>query len=306
MGSKLTISARLLASFSVMMALMLGLSFASFHSVSNSEALVAKLVDSSAQKIALGKEIDVKFKEMLASQRGLYIAGFRKDLSKIEESKRLFEDNARNVSKAIDAIKPLLSSTQSKKLVAEIESQQGFIESHFPKIYQLCAAGDASAAYDLATEKMLPAYDKAGRSLDEFTVLLGQQMAEDRKSAEAEASFNRILATTLSILGLAIGGLVIWIVRDIATSLRQAIMELSEGAGQVASAAGQIASSSQSLAQGSSEQAASLEETSASTEEINSMARKNAENSQAAAGLVALTQKKSERPTIRWMQWWWP
>jgi methyl-accepting chemotaxis protein/methyl-accepting chemotaxis protein-1 (serine sensor receptor) len=289
-----------------MMALMLGLSFASFHSVSNSEALVAKLVDSSAQKIALGKEIDVKFKEMLASQRGLYIAGFRKDLSKIEESKRLFEDNARNVSKAIDAIKPLLSSTQSKKLVAEIESQQGFIESHFPKIYQLCAAGDASAAYDLATEKMLPAYDKAGRSLDEFTVLLGQQMAEDRKSAEAEASFNRILATTLSILGLAIGGLVIWIVRDIATSLRQAIMELSEGAGQVASAAGQIASSSQSLAQGSSEQAASLEETSASTEEINSMARKNAENSQAAAGLVALTQKKSERPTIRWMQWWWP
>ncbi len=68
--------------------------------------------------------------------------------------------------------------------------------------------------------------------------------------------------------------------------------ELGEGAGQVASAAGQISSSSQSLAQGASQQAASLEETSASSEEINSMARKNAENSQSANGLVTQSQQK--------------
>jgi methyl-accepting chemotaxis protein/methyl-accepting chemotaxis protein-1 (serine sensor receptor) len=74
--------------------------------------------------------------------------------------------------------------------------------------------------------------------------------------------------------------------------LRLAVSELSEGAGQVASAAGQISSSSQSLAQGASEQAASLEETSASSEEINSMARKNAENSQAANSLVTQSQQK--------------
>jgi methyl-accepting chemotaxis protein/methyl-accepting chemotaxis protein-1 (serine sensor receptor) len=60
----------------------------------------------------------------------------------------------------------------------------------------------------------------------------------------------------------------------------------------VASAAGQISSSSQSLAQGASEQAASLEETSAASEEINSMARKNAENSQAANALVTESQRK--------------
>jgi methyl-accepting chemotaxis protein/methyl-accepting chemotaxis protein-1 (serine sensor receptor) len=83
-----------------------------------------------------------------------------------------------------------------------------------------------------------------------------------------------------------------FIIAGINRALRQAIGELSEGAGQVASAAGQISSSSQSLAQGSSEQAASLEETSASSEEINSMARKNSENSQAANGLVTQSQQK--------------
>jgi len=53
-----------------------------------------------------------------------------------------------------------------------------------------------------------------------------------------------------------------------------------------------ITQSSQSLAQGSSEQAASIEETSASTEEINSMARRNSENSSSAAGLATQSQQK--------------
>ncbi|HEX8984913.1 MAG TPA: methyl-accepting chemotaxis protein, partial [Bryobacteraceae bacterium] len=70
------------------------------------------------------------------------------------------------------------------------------------------------------------------------------------------------------------------------------VTELSAGAEQTAGAASQVASSSQALAQGSSEQAASLEETSASTEEINSMARKNTDNSIVAADLVAQSQQK--------------
>jgi methyl-accepting chemotaxis protein/methyl-accepting chemotaxis protein-1 (serine sensor receptor) len=53
-----------------------------------------------------------------------------------------------------------------------------------------------------------------------------------------------------------------------------------------------VPSSSQSLAQGASEQAASLEETSASSEEINSMARKNTDNSRSTAELLARSQEK--------------
>jgi methyl-accepting chemotaxis protein/methyl-accepting chemotaxis protein-1 (serine sensor receptor) len=68
--------------------------------------------------------------------------------------------------------------------------------------------------------------------------------------------------------------------------------EIAESSSQVSNAATQVASSSQSLAQGASEQAASLEETSASTEELTSMTRKNAENSQAVARLMAETETK--------------
>jgi len=97
----------------------------------------------------------------------------------------------------------------------------------------------------------------------------------------------------LMACSLAVGsGMSWWLIRGINRSLRQTVTGLSETAAQVASAAAELSSASQGLAQGASEQAASLEETSASSEEINSMARRNSQNSQGAAGLVIASEEK--------------
>ena len=92
------------------------------------------------------------------------------------------------------------------------------------------------------------------------------------KSASQEINFG------LVGLSLAVGGVVVWFVREININLRRGRRHggRRRAGGQ---RGGQVSSSSQSLAQGASEQAASLEETSASSEEINSMARRNTENS---------------------------
>ena len=82
------------------------------------------------------------------------------------------------------------------------------------------------------------------------------------------------------------GALALFVLAALKSQLGGLLAEISQGAEQVASAASQISTASQSLAQGTAQQASSLEETSASTEEINSMARRNTENSQAAAALV--------------------
>jgi len=100
------------------------------------------------------------------------------------------------------------------------------------------------------------------------------------------------IALVLIGMCLAVGAVVMWVVRDISATLRRVALELGQGADEIASAASQVSSSSQSLAQGSSEQAASLQETSASSEEINSMARKNSENTRGAAALVTQSQQK--------------
>ena len=112
---------------------------------------------------------------------------------------------------------------------------------------------------------------------------------------ESQQSYRRtvwLLWCTLGLSMLAGAGFSFVVIRSTNRMLMQVADELSEGAQQTASAASQVSSLSQALAQGSSEQAASLEETSASSEEINSMARKNTENSLGAASLVTQSQQK--------------
>ena len=141
-------------------------------------------------------------------------------------------------------------------------------------------------------EKFTPLLTTTKEQVAQAEQKQGEEMATVVKGTVAQVTTGRWVTIFMVVLSLGVGIIIVLVVRQINSSLRKMISELSEGAEQVASAAGQISSSSQSLAQGSSEQAASLEETSASSEEINSMARKNAENSQSADGLVTQSQQK--------------
>jgi methyl-accepting chemotaxis protein/methyl-accepting chemotaxis protein-1 (serine sensor receptor) len=127
----------------------------------------------------------------------------------------------------------------------------------------------------------------------------------DRKQATANAaeatsagSAARAWCWVILLASICIGsGLSFFIVRSVNRELRGAVEHVSSGAEQVAGAAGQVASSSQALSQGASQQAASLEETSATGEEISAMARKNTENSKAAAQLVTQSGAKFAETT---------
>jgi len=119
----------------------------------------------------------------------------------------------------------------------------------------------------------------------EFNRRLGKTEAAEAESTHTTVEWITWLVLAISLLGGT--ALAFYIVQGVNRALLQAVSELAEGAQQVGSAASQVATSSQALAQGSSQQAASLEETSASAEEITSMTRKNAENSQSAAAVMA-------------------
>jgi len=137
------------------------------------------------------------------------------------------------------------------------------------------------------------------RSMEELDVVL--EAAVDLINAEANLNTETVMSAAESAVAwvwiiLAVsavgGGTVAYLViRGTNRVLIRTTSELSESAGQLTAAASQVSASSQSLAQGSSEQAASLEETAASTEEINSMARRNGENSRAVADMLAKSEQ---------------
>jgi methyl-accepting chemotaxis protein/methyl-accepting chemotaxis protein-1 (serine sensor receptor) len=155
--------------------------------------------------------------------------------------------------------------------------------------------GDNATAYKKYDNESIKAgIYKAARNaiqaLSEHNRKSGARCSADAAAAGARA---RWLIWSLLVACFSTGSVLLYvIVHGINRALQVSVSELSEGAAQVARAASQVAVASQSLAQGSAEQAASLEETSASTEEINSLVRRNTENSGNSADLFAKSHQR--------------
>jgi methyl-accepting chemotaxis protein/methyl-accepting chemotaxis protein-1 (serine sensor receptor) len=128
-------------------------------------------------------------------------------------------------------------------------------------------------------------------TISRLTATLNTSQSEETRAACAEGYW---WTSAMLVVSVLIGAIVIVIVRGINHELLRTAVSLSEGAEQIASAATQVSSSSQSLALGASEQAAAIQDTSASTEQINSMARRNTENSNSTAAMVSDSQLRFE------------
>lgn len=131
---------------------------------------------------------------------------------------------------------------------------------------------------------------KAAGDLNQQCAARAQQTSQEYAGGLGSGALWVIGASIAFVLGgLLVGAL---LKREIERALRRAVDDLATAARHMSIVSCQVASASQSLARGASEQAASLEETSACVEEINSMARRNGENSQSAAGLVTVSEQK--------------
>ncbi len=215
------------------------------------------------------------------------------DAADKEKSEQKVEANKQTILKNLQEYEPTISSAQDRAQFDKLKLDLQQYMDALPGVLALSEAGKNEEAHAKYLAEADPPCNAAKVLLeDEFN--FNKKNGED-DAALSEQTYSRtlwLLVITLTICSLGGAALAFVVIRGMNNTLRKAVSELSEGAGQVASAASQISSSSQTLAQGASEQAASLEETSASSEEINSMARKNAENSQAANGLVTQSQQK--------------
>lgn len=181
-------------------------------------------------------------------------------------------------------------------------------------------------------QSALPAAQKNYLSANEALLAMLRQMAEGQpapapadftaagEKARAEALRFWVTASTeldqllLRRIGhhqqarlfslLAIGAVVILsslvvflLIRSTNRALEHIAETLTETSGQVSAASGQVTTASQALADGVSGQASSLEETAASIEEINSQAKRNGENAEAARTLAADTRSATEHGT---------
>jgi len=234
--------------------------------------------------------------EMLGLERAMALHAIFDQKEEVERYKQQFQQ----VSHAMDGYLRRLSgesvSPESRaRLETLMRAQTAWKASH-AELLNFLSAQKVDLAENLLKDRIAPAAEKMQTLAGERSETAARSIETARQAAEMKSDVN---AAFLIGLCLTIGGAVLIQVRSTTRKLQSISADLAEAAGQVANAADQVSSSSRSLAEGATEQAASLEETSASSEEIRSMSRKNAQDSQSAAGLVTQSQQKFGETNIK-------
>lgn len=292
MLAQMTIVKKLGVSLGLLVLLTIGLGYVSWRAVTNLSMELDTAIHKTAVKVDLIASVGKRLNEVAAADRGIMLGYMNKDDDFVERNREKMDAARKSIDEQMNEIRPLLVTAQGKALMDGMDQDLSSFDPLVKHYLELGEKGQFTEAQKLVDEKMTPVVTAMEERSTALLKVNRDLLAESQQRADALSIASRWTVAVAMMFVLGISIVVVFVLRMVNASLRAAINELSEGAGQVASAANQISSSSQALAQGASEQAASLEETSASSEEINSMARKNAENSQAANGLVTQSQQK--------------
>lgn len=294
MASQMTIGKKLFGSFGASLALTLVVGGTALWLISSLGASLNKIANVTARKQFLAAEIDGSQSDMLAAERGILLMTLTKEPALVAKYSQDFQQAASEMKANLDAMSPLIETENGHRIFSTLQARYETAIRFHQDFFQLVTSGRDAEGGAFLKDKIIPNLDELAEQAAAERQAASELMTTGLKDSDAKQTLGNWITIMMLLVSLAIGWVILLVVRHINTSLRTAISNLSEGAGQVASAASQISSSSQSLAQGASEQAASLEETSSSSEEVNSMARKNAENSNAANTLVVQSQQKFE------------
>jgi methyl-accepting chemotaxis protein len=291
MKSRMTIGRRFLVCSSLPLALMAILGAASLVCIDVLSKSVDAIVTDPLPGVYLASQLDslvFQFRgdtwKHIAFADAAGKSAIERNQQKIKEK---VEDHLRSYEKTV-------TTAEDRALFGRVQPlYQRYTQAIENAVLPLSRQGKSDEARAQYLQQADPVHAELKEVLRAVVDLNRQTGERDSAAAVKAATQGRTTTWLLLLVAFVTGGAFVAIsVRSVNRALGKTVTELSEGAAQVAHAAAQVASASQSLAQGSSEQAASLEETSAASEEISSMARKNTDNSQAAAGVVAQSQQK--------------
>ncbi len=285
--SNITIGKKLTLAFVAILLVAVGLATASLYSISKLGGELDQASTNAPKRVALMGEIQSNIYKMRSCQRGVMLFAMHNLPEKVRSNKEEFESRAGALAQMLRDVKPLLVSDLGRESLAAMENSLPDFKLYFEQVAAAAMAGDAKGALSIYTDHSSKALDHVEKGAEG---LVEAQKRVLLKATSVGAESVTAAWWTMSILlsiGLVISPIALLTVAKTSKQLRGFASDLAEGAGQITSASSQVASSSQGLAQGASEQAASLEETAASSQEITSMTRKNAGNSQSAAGMMS-------------------
>jgi methyl-accepting chemotaxis protein/methyl-accepting chemotaxis protein-1 (serine sensor receptor) len=289
----MTISKKLFAGCGALLVITLLVGGLAIRNVGNLGDSIDRLGSHYIELVYITGDTNKLTSDMVGTARAILFDGYMKNFDKARQENNHFAEDVAQVKKEMGEFTEQTARAELRDIAQnEILAKLDAISAANSKMYELAMKGDVTNSVSSLTAVELPLVQAVSDSGDHLAQLEKQSASKFATEAISTVAPARYISILMILISLGVGIVVVVIVRNINRTLSESIAELRDGADQVANAASQVSSSSQSLAQGASEQAASLEETSASSEEINSMARKNTDNSHSTAELLAQSQNK--------------
>ena len=287
----MSLTKKLLISFGTMLAMVLLLSCGSLWAVHQLNADLEHAANVTARQQYLAGQVSTASFSMASMERAVVLAAMLGDKVHADESLARFQANAESLQKNLASLRLLAESPESLSILRTLEQQtSSALEAH-EEFRRGMSNQQMDAAMAVFSQKVQPRLEEIGQQATTLVNEQSRELADASAASSSRSASARYLGILLTLMALAVGCGVFWLVKQASFSLRTLSERMSENAEEVAGAALQVSSASQSLAEGASEQAASLEETSASTEEIASITRRNAENAQQVAGLMQQSEE---------------
>jgi methyl-accepting chemotaxis protein/methyl-accepting chemotaxis protein-1 (serine sensor receptor) len=284
----MTISKKLYLGFAAALLITMVIGTVSIRNLSVLGDQMTTIGGAKTHNLYLSGDVDNLTSDILGATRGINLRGHMNDRDGIQkEYEQAKSETERTQKEAAEFVASATAGDLKEQMQTKVLDKLPAYEQLVEQDKELVGKGNLAAADALFTEKLYPLMNEISTAADETSQSEAKFIAEYAATAVATVPPARNMSIALLLLAIAVGAVLLWVIKGINEVLQNSIAELGVGANQVAAAAQQVSASSQALAQGASEQAASLEETSASSEEINSMAHKNTENATSMSRLVS-------------------
>lgn len=282
----MSLSRKLLSSFGGMMALILLLSVGGIFALNDLNADVERAANVTARGQHLAGEVDAATSELASLERGSVLAAMLGDRPHVEAYQQRYQARGELLQKTLSDLARLAASQEEASRIQTLAQQAGLVLQGHEELRQAIAHQQMDTGLSIFAQKLQPQLEEIGRQASALVEQQNQSLAATSAAASSKSSRTRLFAILLTMIALAVGAIVFFLVHQSNEALRRLSARMSQSAEQVSQAAAQVYDVGESLADGASRQAASLEETSASTEEILSITRKNADHALQVAELM--------------------
>ena len=292
MKTEMRIGARLLASFSMMGAVLLLLGAGALVAIRGLRSDIGDVVHTAAPRMLLAAQLKAAARSAVAVETGMVLRSILQQGDRVNEAKREFASVAAEAEEFFRALDKLPDDDAGRRIVREVREQFAAVVGVHTEVVRALDAQQFDQVQRTFDERLLPAAQRVTAATESLVRAASSRLDAANRSADTTAATGLTAVLLLAALGIAAGVGVGYTLRRTNTTLRAVAREIGESAEQVAGAAAQVASSSQSLAQAAGEQAASLDETAASTRALGEVTRQNLQNAESADRLVSQSDQQ--------------